>query len=259
MGMGHDCGDLPDGIHLCAGCRDHLIQDLAETDTTLEDLWTTAARMDVGAPSIGGGGPAGSTEPANLDALDKGRTLAAVLNGWADALGHPETDPSKSASALLAHIREVREQDWAPVLKQELRDALNDCRRVMDRAEQRVFAGMCPTTIEGQECRNPVYTNAGNPMARCNTCGTVWDVTEWRGRALHAAGRHTGTPAELSRMLSDPATGEALPQATIRQWIKRGKLTPIGANSMGRSTYQVRKVRNLWDRSRAAIEARLAA
>lgn len=257
--MGHSCGDLPDGIYLCPTCRDHLIQDLEQVPSTIQDLWTTAARMDVGAPSVGGGGPAGSTEPANLDAMDKGRTLAAVLNGWADALGHPEKDPVRSASALLARIREVRCMDWAPVLKQELRDALNDCRRSMDRAEARVFAGMCPTNLDGVECGRAVYTRPGRTLATCNKCGFEWDVTDWRYRALEAAGTQHGTPAQLSRMLSDPVTGDALPQATIRQWVRRGKLTPISRNSMGKACYQVRKVRNLWDRSRAAVMARQAA
>jgi hypothetical protein len=145
--------------------------------------------------------------------------------------------------------------DWAPVLKQELREALTDCDRATDRAAPRIFAGICPTEEGGQECGTPVYALEGRPEARCQTCGATWDVTDWRERALTAAGYHTGTASEVSRMLSDPVTREALPQGTIRQWVNRGKLTPIGHRG-DKPVYQVRKVRNLWDRSKQALAER---
>lgn len=242
---------------LCAGCTEALEFDLRDVDSTVEALWASAARMDVGAGSVGTSGHAAPAEPANLAAMDTGRTLNVILTGWAQALGHREPHAVKAAAVLLAQIREVRAADWAPVLKEELHDALNDCRRVMDRAGRRVFAGICPTTAAGEECGTPVYANEGTPDAYCPTCATTWDVTEWRARALAVAGYHHGTAAEVSRMLSDPTTGEALPQGTIRQWVNRGKLTPIGLRD-GRPVYQVRKVRNLWVRSRQALAARRA-
>lgn len=243
-------------MHLCVRCLDGLERDLAEVDSTIEDLWATAARMDVGSGSVGTSGHSSPSEPANLAAMDTGRTLSAVLTGWAAALGAREPDPVKASSALLARIREVRRQDWAPVLKQELRDALNDCRRAMDRAERRVFAGICPTVENGEECGTPVYAREGRPEARCGTCGSTWDVTEWRGRALAAAGLHHGTAAEVSRMLSDPARNIALQQNTIRVWVNRGKLRPVGENHKGAPVFQVRKVRNLWERQIAKSAAR---
>jgi hypothetical protein len=260
--MAQTCGNCPkttgDGMHLCTDCANHLERDLAEVDSTIEDLWVSSARMDVGSGTVGTSGHATPSEPANLHAMDTGRTLSAVLTGWAQALGHTEPHPVKASAILFAQIREVRRQDWAPVLKQELRDALNDCRRAMDRAANKVFAGICPTIVEGQECGTPVYARQGSGEGRCKTCGTTWDVQEGRARALEAAGHHEGTPAEVSRMLSDPVNGHALPQGTIRQWINRGKLAPIGTNRLGRPVYQVRKVRNLWMRSTSYGKALVA-
>jgi hypothetical protein len=86
----------------------------------------------------------------------------------------------------------------------------------------------------------------------------VWDLTDWRERAITAAGKQAGTATELSRILSDPVRNLALRQGTIRQWINRGKLAPIGYRK-GKPVYQVRKVRNLWERSLAQQAARLAA
>lgn len=246
-----------DGMILCTGCTGALETDLAEVDSIIGALWATAARLDVGAGSVGSSGHAAPAEPANLAAMDTGRTLNVILTGWTAALGHREPHAVRAAAALLGRIREVRRQDWAPDLKQELHDALNDCRRIMDRAGRRVFAGICPTEEQGEECGTPVYAREGSPDAYCPTCASTWDVTEWRARALDAAGFHHGTPAEVSRMLSDPTTGEALPQGTIRQWINRGKLAPAGHRD-GRPVYQVRKVRNLWIRSRHALAERRA-
>jgi len=242
-------------MHLCAGCTESLEYDLRDVESTVEAIWASAARMDVGSGSVGSSGHSTASEPANARAYDTGRTLNVILTGWTHALGARKPHAVKAAAVLLEQIREVRSQDWAPVLKQELRDALNDCRRAMDRNPRRVFAGICPTTIDAEECATPVYTPEGKTDARCQTCGFTWDVTEWRGRALTAAGYHVGTASEVSRMLSDPVTGEALPQGTIRQWVNRGKLTPIGYRGT-RPVYQVRKVRNLWDRSKAALAER---
>lgn len=255
-------------MHLCSRCTEKLEHDLREVESTVEAVWAAAARMNVGSGSVGTSGHSEAAEPTNARAYDAGRTLNVILTGWARALGHHEPHAVKAANALLAQIREVREQDWAPVLKQELRDALTDCNRATDRAAPRIFAGICPTELEGQECATPVYTPEGRTEARCKTCGSRWDVTDWRDRALLAAGPATGTPAEISRMLSDPVTREALPQGTIRQWVNRGKLTHVNEwerwmaglleQPIPPKRYQMRKVRNLWARAKAAAEERRA-
>jgi hypothetical protein len=150
---------------------------------------------------------------------------------------------------LILQIREVREADWAPVLKQELHDALNDCRRAMDRSGPRIFAGTCPGPENMPDCGTPVYAPEGKPEARCQTCGSTWDVTEWRERAFTALGPSTGTAVELTRILSDPLRSLVFPQNKIAVWISRDKLSPIGYRADGKAVYQVRKVRNLWERS----------
>src|SRR5438067_5190589 len=69
-------------------CHDHtsrLEQPLAETESVIDDLRTTMARLDKGATSIGGG-HTGSRPPINLDAMDRYEQLRAVLTGWATEL-----------------------------------------------------------------------------------------------------------------------------------------------------------------------------
>jgi hypothetical protein len=239
-------------MHLCSGCTEHLETDLREVDSMVEALWASAAKFDAGCGSVGKSGHTAPTEPTNSRAYDTGRTLNVILTGWARAIGHREPHAVKAANVLLTQIREVRGQDWAPVLKEELRGALNDCRRAMDRKGPRVFAGICPTSMDGQDCNTPVYTPQGKTDARCQTCGATWDLTEWRGRAIKAAGHHTGTAVEISRILSDPVTMVMFPQNKISVWVNRKVLAPIGHRD-GKPVYQVRKVRNLW--GRAIIES----
>lgn len=223
--------------------------DLREVESMVEAIWASCARMDVGSGSVGTSGHSSPAEPTNARAYDTGRTLNVILTGWTHTLGRRQLHAVKAAAVLLEQIREVREQDWAPVLKQELRDALNDCRRAMDRSGPRIFAGICPGPDGMPDCGTPVYAPEGKVDARCQTCGSTWDVTEWRERAITALGPSTGTAVELSRILSDPLRSLMFPQNKIAVWVSRDKLTPIGYRADGKAVYQVRKVRNLWERA----------
>lgn len=250
--MGNSCGacdNLPDGIYLCHACTEKLERDLRDVPLTVESLWASAARLDVGTGSVGSSGHASPTAPTNSRAYDAGRTLNVILTGWADTLGHQQPHATKAAAVLLAHIREVRAAEWAPDLKRELREIMWQCDAITDRKGPKVFAGICPTEDDGEECGNPVYTPAGKTEARCQACGSTWDVTDWRDRALQAAGPSTATAVELTRILSDPVRALIFPQNRVAVWVNRGKLAPIGHREDGRAVYQVRKVRNLWERS----------
>ncbi|MCT9624253.1 hypothetical protein HWD94_03830 [Pseudarthrobacter equi] len=215
----------------------------------------TAARMDRGASTVGSRGHTASAEPCNFDAIEDADQLAAVLRGWAEQLAvvGPQFSPPRIAERLLNQVKQIRGQEWAGDLLRELGHALGAARRATDRGAARVFAGMCPTEDEdGAPCGTAVFTMPGRSMARCRKCRSEWDASEWRARALEYAGVHEGTPAELSRMLSDPVTGEALPQGTIRQWVRRGKLSPVGKNAGGKPVYRVREVRDLWIRMKSS-------
>lgn len=267
------CEKQPDGVYLCPGCRDKLVQDLEIIPATVEAIWVSAARMDVGNGSVGSTGHKTATEPVNATAYDVGRTLNVVLSGWADTLGYPEPHAVRAAAVLLAHIREVRAAEWAPDLKRELREVLWQCDTVTDRRPPRVFAGICPMeTDDGAECGTPVYVVEGRTEAKCRECKATWDVTDWRERAVTAAGLETGTAVEVSRILSDPARALVFPANKISVWVNRGKLTPVNERERWLASifnqpvppkrFQVRKVQRLWERSlieSAARSARLAA
>ncbi|UKA69568.1 hypothetical protein [Arthrobacter sp. FW306-06-A] len=214
---------------LCAACTDHLERDLAEVDTTVEDLWTSIARQDVGAGSVGSTGHATASEPLNLHAMETGRTLSTILTGWCDVLGHTVREPVPASSVLLAQIREVRQQDWAPVLAQELREALNDCRRAMDRAAERVHIGTCGNVFEDATCTDSITAIQGQTHGRCRTCGHEVDIAEYRATRI-ADAWHVKAP--LPRILRALKQGKhaTLPMSRVEWWIKKGKLVPAEGN-----------------------------
>lgn len=257
--------ELSGGITLCHDHTTKLEEALREVPGTWQSIQVSACKLDVGAGSVGGiGGEASGSEPANLDALDRGDQLLTVLRGWVALMPGPTPHGTAPALAgwLVGQIKTLRMQDWAGDLLQELRDALNACNHATDRAGEKVFAGMCPTEAEdGTLCEQPLYALAGRPVARCRACGQEWDVSDWRERALTAAEYQHGTAAQISRMLSDPVTREALPQATIRQWVRRGKLTAQGENEKGHPLYLVSDVRDVWAKMKASSynRARVAA
>jgi len=51
------------------------------------------------------------------------------------------------------------------------------------------------------------------------------------------------------RQLSDPVRALVFPVNKINVWVSRDKLSPIGYRADGKAVYQVRKVRNLWERA----------
>lgn len=220
-------GETGDGMHLCTRCTEWLEKDLAEVDSTIEDLWTSTARLDVGAGSVGTSGHATASEPINLDAMETGRTLSTILTGWAGALGHTERHPVKASSILLAHIREVRQQDWAPVLKQELRDSLNDCRRAMDRAAERIHVGTCGTVFEGIRCTDKVTAIQGQTHGRCRTCGHEVDIRDYQQARIQAAGHVRATLPKLVRALRSSGHLPGVSVKRVEHWVQRRKLSPV--------------------------------
>jgi hypothetical protein len=207
--MGSSCGacdNQPDGIYLCPGCRDILIADLGRVEATVEAVWASAARMNVGNGSVGTSGHSAPSEPTNARAYDTGRTLNVILTGWTHALGNRQPHAVKAATVLLEQIREVRGMDWAPVLKQELREALTDCDRATDRAAPRISLGQC------YECPGEVIAIVGETFGYCRACDMPRTVKahqqpHWRGVAYPGALEEGRPSSQVRRPSPDP--GEA--------------------------------------------------
>jgi hypothetical protein len=187
------CGDgrcevpLFDGFTLCKKHAADLARDLAAVGDVWANLQVTIRRQDATSSAIGGGAT-GSKPCINLDAHDKGETLASLLNGWAAslALDYRIRPAVRAAQFLADHLGMVTREDWAGDLAQELAESLADCRRATDRALEVLSLGVCGFG----ECPGIVTAIVGGRTGRCRDCGGVWDVHErqqWLiGEAWHA-------------------------------------------------------------------------
>ncbi|WP_448181834.1 hypothetical protein [Arthrobacter sp. CP30] len=157
----------------------------------------------------------------DLDAHDKGETLASVLNGWAGALAvdYRTRRATEAAVFLAQHIGMVIREDWAGDLAQELAASLAECRRATDRALDVISLGICGFG----DCDGLVTAVVGSPTGKCRTCHAVWDVAErqqWMiGQAWHA----TGSLRFLAKALRE-AKHISTPYETLKKWAQRGKL-----------------------------------
>lgn len=241
-------------MNLCVKHLEEVETDLLQAGEWAETVQETISRQDVSKPQ--GERVAGSSDkpmPYNVGASETLHHLKATLVSWA-MLVHEEAavdldckdEVGSIGDYLGTHIGWIRKHDTAGDFYAEIRHAVKQCEWAVDRAEAKVFAGMCPT----EDCDTPVYAKAGNIMARCQVCMEEWDVSEWRGRALDYARFVSGTAAELSRMLTDPITKEALPAATIRSWARRKRITPCTEGDS--PEYYIDEVRRVWAESMAS-------
>ncbi|KQN99683.1 hypothetical protein ASF21_12815 [Arthrobacter sp. Leaf234] len=220
------CGDgrcdvpLYDGFTLCPTHTGHLSKDLAAVGDVWANLRVTIRRQDATSSAIGGGAT-GSRPCMNLDAHDKGETLASVLNGWAGALagGYRVRSAAEAAAFLAQHMRMVVKEDWAGDLAQELAASLAECRRATDRALDVISLGVCGFG----DCDGLVTAVVGSPTGKCRSCHAVWDVAErqqWMiGQAWHA----TASLRLLVRALRD-SKHITISYDTAKKWAQRSKL-----------------------------------
>jgi hypothetical protein len=228
---GTECGNceapLRDGLTLCHKDTTTLEEDLQAVAGVWADILVTSARMDVGAASVGGGSHAGSRPPANLDAMDKAHTLRVILGGWASQLPTigPFGEPPVVAAWLLTQIPLLRRMDWAATLKEELREALNECRHATDRSAERVSLGECLNVIDGEECYGTMMSIVGGKIAKCRTCGATDGSRERQQWLISEAWHVQAFLPDIARWLT--TSGHArIEIKKARNWVNAGKLEP---------------------------------
>lgn len=215
------------GITLCTRCTIDLERDLRDVPDVWADIQTTAARLDVGAGTVGSSGHSAPSEPVNLDALDKAQTLRVVLGGWASHLPqlHPAGNPVKTALWLAAKSGEIRRQEWAGDFKRELSDALNACRWATDRSAERMSLGPCLDI----GCPGIMTAIVGARTARCKLCTTTGDVRAMQQWIIAEAWHVVAFLPDIVRWLDRSGHAKVnLNKANV--WVHRGKLDPVACD-----------------------------
>lgn len=223
---GADVGDL---AHVCTRCAQGLQHDLAAVPELVDELdvvLTRQARM-----GAGGGGSRSSEPPLPFDvtASAVGGDLAAVLGVWCalvvDQRGLAAPLPGSAACArwLARHIEWLRHHVAGGEAVTEVRDAVRAVRRLIDRPEGRVYAGLC------NECGAALYARPGAAEVVCRACVTderelVFDVVERRRWMLAELEDQVGSSSYVAMVAA--ILGVKVSPSTVRVWAKRGKLSP---------------------------------
>lgn len=226
---GSRCGacqaPLQDGWQLCHDHTTRLETDLAAVADVWKDIMTTAARLDVGAPSVGVGGHAGSKAPVNLTALDLAQALRVVIGKYASQLPilGPFGEPPTKAAWLLQHIPTIRKMGWAAEFMAELYEAVNNCRQATDRSAERVSLGECGNVIDGEYCYGTMMSIVGGRIAKCRTCGATDTCRERQQWLISEAWHVQAFLPDIARWLT--SSGHAkIDIKKARNWVNAGKL-----------------------------------
>lgn len=219
---------VPDLAHVCTRCARGLALDLAAVPGLVAELdvaLSKQARMGSG----NGGRSAEVPLPFDAAASAVGGDLAAMLASWAalvvERRGIPAPPPSSAGCArwLAGHVEWLRHHEAGGDCVTEVRDAVRAARRLIDRPEGRVYAGLCST------CSAPLYARPGAAEVACRACASddselVYDVAERRAWMLSEVADTVGGSSYVAAVAS--GLGVRVRAATVRQWARRGKLAP---------------------------------
>ncbi|MCA1185723.1 hypothetical protein LCD36_04555 [Saccharopolyspora sp. 6T] len=248
-----NCGNPVEDAALCNGCWGQVDAALRSISWLAEELQVTITRQ-----SVGSKGPKTASAPDetpilfNVAARERQDDLRTVLVGWvrclwewrgADRLDCEDTLEGMAAW-LLRHPTWCRQHPAADELWDEIRDAVERCVQVIDRAPDRIYLSLCDADLDdGTVCAARLYGREDRSTATCRECGTRWDVTERRGWMVARAAHEEVNSVKLSDLLA--ALGYAVPSSTIRTWARAGKLERRGKDERGRPTYLVGDVLEL--------------
>lgn len=240
---------------ICGTCEGVLDRALGDLDALLDELDVTLTRQARKRPARGNQASDGAPLMFDARASEAGRDLRVLLKDWVSLVAEGIADEGrfvalpmpatcKTLSAWLTHHTHwIACHDTAADAYTEIVAAVNNIRRTIDIAPDARFLGPCGNVFEGVECVETVYAIDGNPVARCRTCGTSWDVQE---RTESAAGKaeHVAQTIAVLTQFFRPEDAERASDR-IGKWVARGYLKPYGIGPRKRPTYIVAHVARL--------------
>ncbi|GAA1450432.1 hypothetical protein ACFP47_10220 [Nesterenkonia lacusekhoensis] len=247
--------NLPPGITICHTCLERLETALRDIPGLSRELLTTLAREDVltRPGQEGGATHAGPAEPVNGAARDPGEDLTAVLRAWADTLeqDHGTSNAVSYSRRILGHLNNIRSRTDSGQLTDEILDAYQRCRMVVDLPPDRVLLGTCRTIDQetGEECPGDVRGIKDRPEARCDTCGTTHHQAERMQAAVSSAWEQAAPLAIIVKALT--SAGFKISLSSAKRWARRGDLRTLWATPDGTSLYTMAQVYDTMTTKRA--------
>lgn len=255
------CGRPLKGDAICPGCAHALQVALGDISSHWRDLDTVKGRRT----RYGTPGGRGGDKPLPVDArflgrdADGTRLQDAVKNTmatWARIVLEerpvitgpthpsclhvtcsqlnrsrpPRDDVASVCRYLLGHADWIKSRHWATEILDEMLDAAEQLRRMVDRPADKLFVGYCT------ECDQALHAKIGAAQVKCRGCEKVYGVEASREAMWVEAQDQMGTAAEISRAISwlgqTPITADR-----IYKWVERKRLP-----QRGHITYRGREV-----------------
>lgn len=219
---------------MCATDVLKLEQALGDVRSLVDDLNTSISKQAKIGSSSGGAGLARERSAVNWGAVTVADNLTNVLVTWARIVSNEEWRPThgrpvvvQAAWLLLGSMPEIRRHAAVDELVDEVADAVEQARRIIDRPADRVYVGKCRsegTDEYGQtvECGADLYARPGATEVRCKVCMADTDVKaqqEWLMKELDG---RTVTVRQAAQVIGS-FYGSDVTEASIRGLIHRKK------------------------------------
>ena len=255
------CGaPITDDAYLCTPESRALRTTLTmSVPSLLGELQTTVTRDTVmPASAIGGGtcdhaGDCGCGVSLPWD--DHASRVAAGLNNalttWARVLWEEVpglAEPITTAGWLAFNLEHLRHRPWAHEAFTDLTRRTEDGWRAVDRPEDRLYAGPCGATTQGelgpQRCARRLWAGLEQSAIRCPACGTTHIVADRQALMLSAASGMDLTAPEIASALT-LMLRRRVSASSIRSWAHRGQLEARARDVADRALYRVGDVLEL--------------
>lgn len=218
------------------------------------DLWTIMSLWDeLLIPSSGAGQRVKASKeppmPISAHILDVRRTAVADLAFWAKVIHDKrELTDSLDLGDVFATGRLIERhaawlvdnEDADPGACHDVARIARDVRKIA-RPERRewVSLGECPVTLarNGEQvvCGTEVRAYPDTDFVRCPGCGTEDTRDWWRSKVIGTRPRLVTAVQLVDVLILDVRV--SVDVATVRQWVKRGKVTKAGKDERGRTLY----------------------
>jgi hypothetical protein len=229
------CGRPVGDGYTCQRCADRLSVALGDIPALWEQLDIVLTRQARYSDPEGRGGE--QAVPFNIKASELGTALRGLLNTWCRLIAEergkdlPEDHPAVVARWLLNQVTWLRHHRAGSEAVEELTDAVNAVRRVVDRPAERIYAGPCA------DCGGDLYGKPGAVSVDCRPCGLNYDVAEMVAWMQNEARGRLVTAKEGAVLLS--RFGLTTTRNRIDLWHHRNLITATGHDLDGKQLFLI--------------------
>jgi hypothetical protein len=167
------------------------------------------------------------------------------------------TSTIAAAVWLSKHIPAIACHEAAGLLFMDVKRAVDDIERMINRPPPERALGPCPTWVSRDhdkecqkthphQCTTALTAKMGVTEVICPHCHITHNVDRLLEQQLSDTDDKSFTISELWKLML-PLLRLYVPLRTLQEWVSRGKLMPTGYDKDGKPKFLLRDVRELWE------------